>query len=107
MNAAAGLGGPPVSLYAVNAGWTIREFVPNALFYGVVVNIFSVATNGAPHLTQTTWAVAAVALAGGAVIGKSLAGRVPERRARQLVLLLALAGGISTLLKGLWGLLPG
>lgn len=30
MNSAAGVGGPPVSLYAVNAGWTVRELVPNA-----------------------------------------------------------------------------
>jgi uncharacterized protein len=61
MNAAAGVGGPPVSLYAVNAGWTVREFVPNAQFYGVVVNAFSVAANGVPSLTTAQWvAVAAV-----------------------------------------------
>jgi uncharacterized protein len=38
------------------------------------------------------------------VIGKALAERVPERRARLMVLLLALAGGLTTLGKGLWGL---
>jgi uncharacterized membrane protein YfcA len=100
MNASAGLGGPPISLYAVNAGWTIREFVPNALFYGVVVNIFSVATNGVPRLDGSTWIAAAAGLTAGAFIGKALAGRVPENRARQLVLLLALTGGITTLVKG-------
>jgi uncharacterized membrane protein YfcA len=100
MNASAGLGGPPVSLYAVNAGWTIREFVPNALFYGVVVNIFSVATNGVPSLGGGTWAAAVAGLTGGAIIGRALSGRVPEHRARTLVLLLALTGGITTLLKG-------
>jgi uncharacterized protein len=104
MNASAGLGGPPVSLYAVNAGWTIREFVPNALFYGVIVNAFSVATNGLPRLTSDTWAVAVAGLTVGAFIGRTLAGRVPEQRARLLVLLLALVGGLSTLLKGAWGL---
>jgi hypothetical protein len=41
MNSAAGVGGPPISLYAVNAGWTVREFVPNARFYSVIVNAFS------------------------------------------------------------------
>jgi uncharacterized protein len=104
MNSSAGLGGPPVSLYAVNAGWTIHEFVPNALFYGVIVNAFSVATNGLPRLTTDTWAVAVAGLTVGALIGRALAGRVPEQRARLLVLLLALAGGASTLLKGVWGL---
>jgi uncharacterized membrane protein YfcA len=103
MNASAGLGGPPVSLYAVNAGWTIREFVPNALFYGVVVNIFSVATNGVPGLDGGIWIAAAGGLTAGAFIGKALAGRVPEHRARQLVLLLALTGGITTLVKGVSG----
>lgn len=28
MNAAAGVGGPPISLYAVNAGWTVRSSSP-------------------------------------------------------------------------------
>ncbi|MFI6675004.1 TSUP family transporter [Kribbella sp. NPDC050470] len=103
MNASAGLGGPPVSLYAVNAGWTIREFVPNALFYGVVVNLFSVVTNGVPRLDGGTWIAAAAGLTGGAIIGKALSGRVPEDRARLLVLLLALLGGITTLVKGALG----
>ena len=104
MNAAAGLGGPPVSLYAVNAGWTIREFVPNALFYGVVVNVFSVVSNGVPRLGAGSWTAAVAGLAAGALIGSALAGRVPERQARLLVLLLALAGGVSTLVKGVLGL---
>ncbi|TDU87203.1 hypothetical protein EV138_0721 [Kribbella voronezhensis] len=104
MNAAAGLGGPPISLYAVNAGWTIREFVPNALFYGVVVNIFSVLSNGLPQLRAGSWVAATAGLSVGALIGRTLAGRLPDRIARLLVLLLALAGGISTLVKGVLGL---
>ncbi|MFJ8360342.1 TSUP family transporter [Streptomyces sp. NPDC093984] len=104
MNSAAGVGGPPVSLYALNAGWSVREFVPNAQFYGVVVNAVSVASNGPPRLTAPVWALAVLALAAGALIGRALAGRVPERRARALVLLLALAGGVSTLGKGVAGL---
>lgn len=35
---------------------------------------------------------------------KMLAERVPENRARLLVLVLAPAGGLTTLAKGLWGL---
>lgn len=104
MNSAAGVGGPPVSLYALNAGWPVREFVPNAFFYGVVVNAFSVAANRLPHLSTPVWLLAATGMAAGAVIGRALAPRVPEKRARMLVLLLALAGGLTTLAKGLWGL---
>ncbi|CAL9335186.1 hypothetical protein SUDANB140_00152 [Streptomyces sp. enrichment culture] len=102
MNSSAGVGGPPMSLYAVNAGWTVREFVPNALFYGVVVNIFSVASNGTPRLDGSQWTGVALALAVGMLAGRALSGRLSERRARWLVLGLALAGGVTTLVKGVW-----
>jgi uncharacterized membrane protein YfcA len=104
MNAAAGVGGPPFSLYALNAGWTVREFVPNAMFYGVIVNAFSVWSNGMPELSRAQWVLVCAAMGAGALIGKGLASRIPERRARLLVLLLALTGGVTTLGKGLWGL---
>ncbi|MGW6911828.1 hypothetical protein [Streptomyces sp. NPDC054940] len=73
--------------YAVNAGWTVREFVLNAQLYGVVVNAFSVA-----------------AMAIGAVIGVWLAGRTSERRARLVVLGPALVGGVTAAEKGPAGL---
>lgn len=104
MNSAAGVGGPPISLYAVNAGWTVREFVPNAQFYGVVVNAFSVAANGVPQLGGTRWGLAVTGMTVGALAGRALARRVSEQRARMLVLSLALTGGVTTLGKGLWGL---
>ncbi|MFF4347463.1 sulfite exporter TauE/SafE family protein [Streptomyces sp. NPDC001530] len=104
MNSAAGVGGPPISLYAANAGWTVREFVPNAQFYGVVVNAFSVAANGVPHLGEGRWGLVVTGMVVGALAGRALAERVPEKRARLLVLLLALTGGVTTLGKGLWGL---
>ncbi|MFJ8535693.1 TSUP family transporter [Streptomyces sp. NPDC093591] len=104
MNSAAGVGGPPVSLYAVNAGWTVREFVPNAMFYGVVVNAFSVVSNGVPELGGARWAGVAAAMTGGGLIGRGLASRTPEKRARLLVLSLALAGGVMAVGKGLWAL---
>ncbi|MGP2436052.1 TSUP family transporter [Streptomyces sp. JW3] len=103
MNSAAGVGGPPMSLYAVNAGWTAREFIPNAFFYGVVVNVFSVAAHGTPGLGGAQWAWVAGALVVGMVIGRALSGRLSERRARGLVLGLALAGGVTTVVKGVCG----
>ena len=91
-------------MYAVNAGWTVREFVPNAQFYGVVVNAFSLAANGLPELTGARWGWVVAAMAVGAVTGRALAGRIPEKQARLLVLTLALTGGVTTLGKGAWGL---
>ncbi|MFF7134252.1 sulfite exporter TauE/SafE family protein [Streptomyces sp. NPDC008196] len=104
MNSAAGVGGPPFSLYALNAGWTVREFVPNAMFYGVVVNAFSVVSNGVPGLTGTQWVLVCAAMGAGGLIGRGLASRTPERHARVLVLSLALLGGVTAVGKGLWGL---
>lgn len=78
--------------------------MPNALFYGVVVNAFSVAANGVPRLGVSRWGVVLAGMVVGASVGKVLAERVPEQRARMLVLLLALTGGLTTLGKGLWGL---
>ena len=104
LNAAAGVGGPPVSLYAVNAGWTVREFVPNAQFYGVMVNAFSVAANGLPDLNGPQWASVTVAMTLGALLGRALTGHLTEPRARLLVLGLSLAGGVSAMGKGVWGL---
>ncbi|WP_030208752.1 sulfite exporter TauE/SafE family protein [Streptomyces sp. NRRL S-87] len=101
MNAAAGVGGPPYSLYALNAGWPIHAFVPNAQFYGIAVNAFSVAANGVPRLSGPAWAVTLAALATGALTGRALAPRVRERDARRLITALALVGGISVLAKGL------
>ncbi|NUP21062.1 MAG: sulfite exporter TauE/SafE family protein [Streptomyces sp.] len=104
MNSAAGVGGPPVSLYAVNAGWTVREFVPNAQLYGVVVNAFSVGANGVPGLSAGRWGVAVGAMVVGGVIGRWLAGRTSEQRARTVVLGLALGGGVVAVGKGVVGL---
>ncbi len=93
-----------MSLYAVNAGWLVQEFVPNAFFYGVVVNVFSVATHGAPQLTTAQWGWSALALIVGMLVGRGLTGRLSEQRARWLVLGLAMAGGLTTLAKGAAGL---
>ncbi|WP_406438719.1 sulfite exporter TauE/SafE family protein [Streptomyces sp. NBC_00631] len=104
MNSAAGVGGPPISLYALNAGWTVREFVPNAQFYGVIVNAFSVTANGIPGLSGTEWAAVAAAMTAGGIIGRKVGDRLPEHHARRLVLLLALTGGVTAVAKGAWTL---
>ncbi len=106
MNASAAVGGPPVSPYAVNTGWSVRES-QHAALYGVFVNALSLAANGAPRLAPSVWASLVAAMAAGAAMGRAPASRVPERHARRLVLLPALAGGMSVLAKGLWELREG
>lgn len=105
MNSATGTGGPALSLYAANAGWTAREFVPNAQFYGLVVNLLSVTAKGIPHLARPAWLLVAVTMGAGVLIGGALAARTPEKGARRIILGLALAGGVATTAKGVWLLL--
>ncbi|SCK20590.1 hypothetical protein H181DRAFT_01505 [Streptomyces sp. WMMB 714] len=104
MNSAAGTGGPALSLYAVNAGWSAREFVPNAQFYGLCVNLLSALAKGVPHLARPAWLLVALTMGAGILLGSALAARTPENGARRLILGLALAGGVATLAKGLWQL---
>ncbi|MFI8962940.1 TSUP family transporter [Streptomyces sp. NPDC053493] len=104
MNAAAGVGGPPYSLYALNARWPVHAFVPNAQFYGIAVNVLSVTVNGAPRLSGPGWVATVAAVTAGALIGKTLAPKVRERGVRRLIFALALGGGLSALAKGLWEL---
>lgn len=74
----------------------------NAQSYGIAVNVFSVAVNGVPRLSGSAWSVAVAAMVAGALIGRALAPRVQERGMRRLIFALALAGGFSVLIKGLW-----
>jgi uncharacterized membrane protein YfcA len=101
MNSAVGAGGPALSVYAANAGWTAREFVPNAQFYVVVVNLLSVMAKGFPRLTGSAWLLFAVTMCVGLLLGSLLAARTPEKGARRVILGLALAGGVATAVKGL------
>ncbi|MGH3310853.1 MAG: TSUP family transporter [Streptomyces sp.] len=105
MNSSAGVGGPALSVYAVNEGWTARDFVPNAQFYGLLVNLLSVGAKGLPHLARPAWLLIAATMAVGMVLGGFLAARTPERGTRRVILGLALAGGVTTAAKGLWLLL--
>ena len=102
MNSSAGVGGPAVSLYAVNAGWTVREFVPNAQFYGLLVNLLSITVKGIPQLSPPSWSLITGGIIMGTVTGSVLATRTPEDWARRIVLAIALCGGLSTVVKGLF-----
>ncbi|GAB7035857.1 hypothetical protein JCM4914_73180 [Streptomyces platensis subsp. malvinus] len=55
-----------------------------------------------PRLSGSAWSVTVAAMVAGALIGRVLAPRVRERGVRRLIFALALAGGFSVLVKGLW-----
>lgn len=99
MNASAGVGGPPLTMYGVNAGWAGPEFVANAQFYGLTVNALSVLAKGVPDLSLHSWLLTGAAVALGIAAGDRLGG-VSDAQLRRVVLAMALLGGASIMAKG-------
>jgi uncharacterized membrane protein YfcA len=105
MNVTAGVGGPAMVLYARSTRWEHHRFVATFQFYSIIVNAASLtAKGGIGQLAPEVVAVAVAALAVGLVVGDLLARRVSRARAGQAVMVLAVAGAVSTVVKGLFAL---
>jgi uncharacterized membrane protein YfcA len=101
MNVTAGVGGPAMVLYAVSTRWEHRRFVATFQFYAVMVNLASLLFKGRPQLPPSALIVSVGALAIGLLLGELLSRRVPAERASRAVVLLAMAGALATVVKGL------
>jgi len=102
MNVTAGVGGPAITIYAVATRWEHTEFVATVQLYFALLNAGSlIAKGGLPKVGSVALLVALTALAAGTFLGQRLNRRVPVHRARQAVLILAVAGGVATVIKGL------
>lgn len=100
MNVTAGVGGPAMVLYAVSSRWEHRHFVATFQFYSVMVNAASLLSKGRPHLPPSALALSVGALAVGLFLGELLSRRVPAEKAGRAVVLLAMAGALATVVKG-------
>ncbi len=96
-NAIGGLSGPSVALYAVNADWPAESIAPTLQVFGVITNVVTIAGKGGPLLTWPSTA----ALAGGWLLGSLLSTRLTSASLRVAVLLLATAGGLYAVVRGL------
>lgn len=112
MNAAAGVGGPALSVYAVSTRWPQAAFAATAQPYFVVIGVASLvgklgATGWAlPELEPGSWPFVIGALLVGLALGELLHRRIPHRAARIAVIVIAYAGGIAAIVDGateLWG----
>ncbi len=101
MNVTAGVGGPMVTAYAVSRSWPLPVFIPTAQATLLVVNLASLAGKGLPALGPVAWTVSGVALVAGLVAGELVTRRLDAARGLQLVIAVALAGGIATVVRGL------
>lgn len=96
MNVVAGIGGPPVVVYGLTAGWPAEVARPTlqAFFFGI--NAVAI-----PSLGVTTVPPALpVALVIGILIGLVVAPRLPDPTVRKVVLVIAGAGSVLAILRG-------
>lgn len=102
MNVIAGVGGPAITAYAVASEWEHRRFAVSVQFYFVVLGSLSLLARGVlPAFAVEHWIAAIVALALGLAGGRALSRRVPVRVARSVCLVLALAGGVAVVVRGI------
>lgn len=91
LNVVGGVGGPPMGIYAANAGWGPAQSRATLQFFFLIQNIFTALVIGV--LAPAWWMAAALAV--GTVAGMLAAGRIPATAARFAVLVVAALGGAS------------
>ncbi len=102
-NVVAGVGGPPVALWAANAGWSADRTRATLQAFFLGLNAVAAASLGPPPTGGATIAAAVGALGLGLLLGGPLARRVPEQIARRTTLALAAVGGLVVLLRAAAG----
>ncbi len=102
-NVVAGVGGPPVALWADNAGWPVATQRATLQAYFLGTNVVAITFLGLPQVGAGVLLGCAGALLAGAVLGGPVARRTRERTARRVTLSLAAAGGASVLLAAVIG----
>ena len=101
VNVTAGVGGPVLSAYALARRWSADVFVPTAQVVLLVINLVALLSKGAPRLDPVVWGTGLVGLAVGVVLGDLVQRRLDPRAARWAVVVLALAGALATVVRGL------
>lgn len=97
LNVVGGVGGPPVGLYAANAGWDPPESRASLQAFFLVQGIVTVAVVGLTW--PDAWMVGALIV--GTLTGMWVAPRIPEHAARKAVLAVAAFGGAALILGNL------
>lgn len=100
MNAIAGVGGPPIAIYAATTNWSIASFIPTSQVTYLSVNLMSLLVKGWPSTGWTELSAAVVGVVIGAVLGAVVADRIPERHCFLVALLVAALGGTAGIVSG-------
>ncbi len=100
VNAAAGVGGPLISAYGMAQRWDRESFVPTAQVVLLAINVTSLLLKGVPGLPLAVWVAGAAALVVGVAAGGPVSRRVGPVAGRRLVLVVATAGALATVVRG-------
>ena len=100
MNAVAGMSGPPVVLYAVNAGWSPTRARPTLQLYFLCLNGAALAVLGWPAHLPAALVPSVVA---GVALGARLARRPSDALVRRATLLAAGTGSLLAIARGVIG----
>lgn len=93
-NVVAGIGGPPVAMWAVNADWPPREARATLQLYFLCLNVVALAGLGMPSPAPVLFAAIAV----GWAVGAALDRHVRDAAAVAVMLVLAAGGAVVALL---------
>jgi uncharacterized membrane protein YfcA len=104
MNAASGLGGPPLAAYAVGDRWAQVRFAASAQVIFVALDVASIALRGLPLTPWEDVGALVLATVAGIAIGSILARNIPPRIARIAMLVIAWAGATVVLIRGILAL---
>jgi uncharacterized membrane protein YfcA len=96
MNVVAGIGGPPVVVYGLTAGWPAEVARPTLQAFFLGINAVAIPSLGVTSVPPAL----PVALVVGILIGLALARRLSEPAVRSAVLIIAGAGSSLAILKG-------
>jgi len=102
-NVAAGIGGPPVALWAAAAGRPADTLRSTVQVDFLLINVVALAGLGLPSVSGARLAACAVGLVVGLALGAPLQRRTSEAAARRTTLALAGLGGLVVLVRAVVG----
>lgn len=111
LNGSVGVGAPVLGLYGAVGDWSQRAYAAALQPFFFVLSVTTVISKtlldpaGALPWPWWAWLVVSAPLVVGVFLGDRLAGRLPERTARAIILLISLLGGLSVLWSGVVALL--
>jgi uncharacterized membrane protein YfcA len=113
MNAAAGVGGPAITAYAIATRWEQKSFSATLQPYFVTTGLTSLVSKYVlsgghlPGLAGWQWLSILAAMVAGIVAGDLLSGTVKPASVRRILVAIAYLGAVSTLAKGFLELAAG